>query len=104
MGVVVWGIVVVVGGVAVVASVFWRRRIRSRRPLTVEEKLLAARKASAVMRRSNPRANRDVFDRGSGVGDQYSAAILENSFYGDMSSDSGGGCDSGGGDGGCGGD
>jgi hypothetical protein len=89
------GYVWIIGAVVttvVVAALLLRRRIRSRRPLTTEEKLRAARQAGQWMRRSSPRTNRDHFNRGDGTGDRHSGALLENSFYGDMA---GGGSGSG---------
>ncbi|GAB3084804.1 hypothetical protein [Micromonospora schwarzwaldensis] len=47
---------------------------------------------SAALRRAPPRPGRDVFERGRGVPDRHSAAIVENAVYGDAASfDSGGG-------------
>ncbi|MFR9780913.1 hypothetical protein ACL02O_33365 [Micromonospora sp. MS34] len=71
--------------------IFKRRR---RRPQTVEEKAAAARAAMRSIRRSSPRPGRDIFDRGRGVPDRHSAAIVENAAYGDAAnfdSDGGGG-------------
>ncbi|WP_091065272.1 hypothetical protein [Micromonospora humi] len=71
---------------------------RRRRPRTVEETASAARRAMRELRRSSPRPGRDIFERGPGVPDRHSAAILENVTYGDAASfDSGGGGDGGGG-------
>ncbi|SCE97753.1 hypothetical protein [Micromonospora mirobrigensis] len=68
---------------------FGRRR---RRPQTVEEKAAAARAAMRAIRRSSPRPGRDVFERGWGVPDRHSAAVVDNAAYGDAATfDSGGG-------------
>ncbi|GHJ52861.1 hypothetical protein [Micromonospora chersina] len=95
MTVVMWVVPAVVGvGVAVVAG--WRWRVRTRREPTRAEQLAAARKATRDLRRSGPRAHRDTFERGGDPVDRHSAAILENSVYGDAA----GHGDGGGGDGG----
>ncbi|MEU4480180.1 hypothetical protein AB0F68_19290 [Micromonospora sp. NPDC023966] len=96
MAVVMWVVPAVVGvGVAVTAG--WRWRARTRREPTRADQLAAARKAARELRRAGPRRHRDTFERGAAPGDRHSAAILENSAYGDAAGhhDSG----SGGGDG-----
>ncbi|MFI2713568.1 hypothetical protein ACH495_25935 [Micromonospora sp. NPDC018662] len=68
------------------------RRRRRRRPPTVQEQAAAARQAMRALRRDSPRPGRDVFERGRGVPDRHSAAVVENAVYGDAASfDSGGG-------------
>ncbi|GAA4580845.1 hypothetical protein GCM10023176_60940 [Micromonospora coerulea] len=77
---------VVAGAVFVVL----RRRARRRRPPTREETLAAAAKAARQLRRAGPRAHRDTFERGGAPVDRYSAALLENSTYGDAAGHGGG--------------
>ena len=85
-------IAVVIGvvGLLVAWVVRRRRHSRARRVVTVEQKLRAARRASGVIRRSRPRADRDVFDRGEGIGEKHSTAVFENNVYGDMAGGGGG--------------
>ncbi|WCN83911.1 hypothetical protein [Micromonospora sp. LH3U1] len=65
---------------------------RRRRPLSVEEKAAAARAAMRAIRRNSPRSGRDIFQRGRGVPDRHSAAIVENATLGDAATfDTGGG-------------
>ncbi len=75
-------------GLAVTAG--WRWRARARREPTRAERLAAARKAAHGLRRAGSRPHRDTFERGAAPGDRYSAAILENSVYGDAADHSGG--------------
>ncbi|HEY0697469.1 MAG TPA: hypothetical protein VGD43_06625 [Micromonospora sp.] len=79
--------------VALTAAVIlgWRAFKQSRRPVTRAEKLRAARRAGQAIKRRSPRAHRDTFERGHGIGDRHSGAFLENSTYGDAAnwSDSG---------------
>ncbi|MEV4844526.1 hypothetical protein AB0K20_15085 [Micromonospora matsumotoense] len=74
-------------GIAVL--IFKRRR---RRPQSAAEKAAAARAAMRSIRRDSPRPDRDTFHRGRGVPDRHSAAIAENTAYGDAANfDTGGG-------------
>jgi Flp pilus assembly protein TadB len=74
----------------VVAVATWGvRRVRSRRPQTTAQRLAAARKASKGIRRSGVWPHRrDVFEGADAGGDRHSAALLENSTYGDGASGS----------------
>ncbi|MCI4061498.1 hypothetical protein MRQ36_02470 [Micromonospora sp. R77] len=74
---------------ATTAGVVARSR-RRRRPVTRAERLAAAAKAARQLRRSAPRPHRDTFERGADPTDRYSAAILENSTYGDAAGHGGG--------------
>lgn len=85
-----WVVPAVAGvGVAVIAG--WRWRGRVRREPTRADRLAAARKAARELRRSGPRAHRDTFERGGAPVDRHSAAILENSVYGDAAGHGGDG-------------
>lgn len=65
---------------------------RQRRPLTRDEKLAAARAAARAIRRTSRRSRKGVVERGDGIPDRYSGAIVENATYGDAANfDSGGG-------------
>ena len=69
-------------------GVWWHRR---RQPV---DKLAAARRATRQIRGSYKRPGDDIFRRGRGVPDRYSAAIAENKAYDtatSLNSDSGGG-------------
>ncbi|QDY09465.1 hypothetical protein FJK98_21875 [Micromonospora sp. HM134] len=71
-------------GVALAAGfavlTFQRRR---RRPQSPAVKMAAARAAMRSIRHDSPRPDRDTFHRGRGVPDRHSAAIAENTAYGD---------------------
>ncbi|GIG55798.1 hypothetical protein Lfu02_01700 [Longispora fulva] len=82
-----WMVAVTLAASCVVLVVAVRRRAR-RKPATVQEKMDAARRAALSIRKSKVRPHRDTFERGDGVGEMYSAAILENSIYGDAASGS----------------
>jgi LPXTG-motif cell wall-anchored protein len=91
-----WYLLIAGTGLATGGGVLILRR-RRRRPLTIEEKAAAARVAMQAIRRSAPRANRDIFHRGRGVPDRHSAAIAENTAYGDAANFDTGGDGGGGG-------
>ncbi|WFE58619.1 hypothetical protein [Micromonospora sp. WMMD712] len=74
-------------GIAVL--IFKRKR---RRPQSAAEKAAAAWAAMRSIRRNSPCPDRDIFQRGRGVPDRHSAAIAENTAYGDAATfDTGGG-------------
>ncbi|MGC1215332.1 MAG: hypothetical protein WA890_29225 [Micromonospora sp.] len=105
MSMMVWLLVAVpvALGVAGAATAGVVVRARRRRPLSRQETLVEAAKAARELRRSGPRRHRDTFERGHGVPDRHSAAILENSVYGDAADFGPGGSDGGGGSDGSGG-
>ncbi|WP_212817546.1 DUF4381 family protein [Polymorphospora rubra] len=77
--------------VVVLVCLVWLRRSRRSQPRTREEHRRDAMRAARSIRRSSPRPNRDIFERGRGVPDRHSAAIAENSVLGDAASGGGGG-------------
>lgn len=86
-----WYLLIAGIGLAAGVAVLILRRRRPR-TLSVEEKARAARVAMRAIRRSAPRPNRDIFERGRGVPDRHSNAIGENAALGDAANfDSGGG-------------
>ncbi|GIF99125.1 hypothetical protein [Catellatospora citrea] len=81
--------VLVNAAVAAAALLLWRR---GRRPgVTAAQRLAAARRATRGLRResSSRRPDRGHFQDGDRPGDRHSAAILENSAYGDAAGGSG---------------
>lgn len=82
--------VLVNAAVAAAALLLWRRGRRAG-PATAAQRLAAARRATRGLRResSSRRPDRGHFQDGDRPGDRHSAAILENSAYGDAAGGSG---------------
>ncbi|GAB3863580.1 hypothetical protein GCM10029963_72510 [Micromonospora andamanensis] len=82
-------LVAVVSVTAATPLVVRRRRVP--RPMTRQQRLAAAAKATRELRRSAPRRRRGSGVGPSGVPDRHSAAIAENATYGDAAGFGGGG-------------
>ncbi|XNL31517.1 hypothetical protein R8Z50_12205 [Longispora sp. K20-0274] len=83
-----WTVAAILAAGCAAVLVAAARRRRRRKPASVEEKLAAARRAASSIRKGRVRPHRDTFERGEGVGERHSAAILENATYGDAASGS----------------